>query len=131
MAEVIDKLEKSGHANQVVPLFITIDPWRDTVEQMRSYTKEFHPKILALTGTPNQVTKVAKSYRVYMNKAGSDADYLVDHSIILYLMGPDGKYVKFFGKNMEAPEVYDGIIQAMTPPNTSSWVTFKRAFGLE
>jgi hypothetical protein len=46
-------------------------------------------------------------------------------------MGPDGKYLKFFSKNANAQEVYDGIVQAMTPPNESWWVTFKKAFNIE
>lgn len=130
MAEVVDKLEKVGLANAVAPLLISIDPWRDTVEQMRIYAKEFHPRFLALTGTPAQVNKVAKSYRVFMNKVGSDDDYLLDHSIIEYLVGPDGKFLKFYGKNMSADEIFDSIVQYISPPELSWWVTFQKAFGL-
>jgi protein SCO1/2 len=110
LASVLKKLEQNGLADKVVPLFITIDPWRDTVDQTRAYIKEFHHRLVGLTGTPNQIIKLAKAYRIYVNKAGDDEDYLVDHSIILFLVGPDGKFVSFYGKNSDA----DGVFSAVT-----------------
>jgi len=92
----------------VVPVFITVDPHRDTVEQMRAYKQDFHPTMLALTGTPQQVSRVTKSYRVYfsdtMHRDEDDEDYIVDHSIALYLMGPDGKFMDFYPQLTEPEE---------------------------
>lgn len=92
----------------MVPVFITVDPHRDTVEQMRAYKQDFHPTMLALTGTPQQVSRVTKSYRVYfsdtMHRDEDDEDYIVDHSIALYLMGPDGKFMDFYPQLTEPEE---------------------------
>ena len=87
-------------AARIQPIFITIDPERDTPALMKSYVKNFHPRLIGLTGTPEQIAAVAKAYKVYYAKAvdkGAPADsYLMDHSSITYLMGPDGKFVTHF-----------------------------------
>jgi len=91
------------------PMFISIDPKRDLPAIVDDYCKEFHPRIVGLTGTPEQVKKVSRAYRVYYNEGikTDDADYLVDHSIIHYFIGKNGKFVDFFGKNMTAKEMAD------------------------
>ncbi|KAK6125979.1 hypothetical protein DH2020_040287 [Rehmannia glutinosa] len=111
MAEAIDKIkEKSGM--EVVPVFISVDPERDTVEQVREYVKEFHPKLIGLTGSPDEVKNAARAYRVYYMKTEEEgSDYLVDHSIVMYLMDPNMQFVKFFGKNYDATSLADGVIQ--------------------
>ena len=98
-------------AAKVQPVFISVDPARDTVEQMRLYAQSFDPRLLALTGTPEQIAVVAKAYRVYYAKApgaGGD-DYLMDHSTFVYLMGPDGNYVTHFRYGTSAEEMAAGI----------------------
>lgn len=91
MADIIDKVrEKFGGKQVMRPIFITCDPARDTPEVLRRYLREFHPEIIGLTGTYEQVKDVCKQYRVYFStpkdiKPGED--YLVDHSIYFYLMG--------------------------------------------
>ncbi|XP_020539968.1 protein SCO1 homolog 1, mitochondrial isoform X2 [Jatropha curcas] len=111
LAAAVDKIkEKAGF--EIVPLFISVDPERDTVEQVREYVKEFHPKLIGLTGDPDEIRKAARAYRVYyMKTAEEDSDYLVDHSIVMYLMGPDMQFVKFFGKNNDVDSLTDGIIK--------------------
>lgn len=91
----------------VTPVFISVDPARDTVEQVDDYCKEFHPRIVGLTGTPEQVKQVSRAYRVYFNEGirNSEKDYLIDHSIIHYFVGKNGKFIDFFGKNMTAQEM--------------------------
>ncbi|KAI7835985.1 hypothetical protein COHA_010129 [Chlorella ohadii] len=95
---------------QVVPVFLSVDPQRDGVEQVRDYVKEFHPRMIGLTGSYEQVGAAAKAYRVYFSKTqDSEDDYLVDHSIITYLVNPDGKFVTFYGKNFTKEEMARNI----------------------
>ena len=97
MTQALDLLPPD-QAEQVVPILITVDPERDTVEQLAEYAPLFHPSLVALTGRPRQIKAAAKAYRVYFAKAGNgDSDtYLMDHSSFIYLMGPDGRYVRHF-----------------------------------
>jgi cytochrome oxidase Cu insertion factor (SCO1/SenC/PrrC family) len=89
-------------AGRVQPVFITIDPARDTPEVLREYASHFHPRLVALTGGEEEVAAAVKAYRVYARKAegeGAEAGggYLMDHSTFTYVMGPDGGYVAHFG----------------------------------
>jgi protein SCO1/2 len=94
---VADAMDRLGtRADQVQPLFITVDPKRDTPSVMKQYTAAFSPRIVGLTGTPDEIASVAKEYRVYYaeHRTGPDPnDYSMDHSSILYLMGPDGHFI--------------------------------------
>ena len=78
---------------KVQPLFVTIDPARDTPEALGAFVSRYHPRLLGLTGTPEQIAQVAKEYVVVYNKVeGSAPDrYLMAHTQIAFLMGPDGK----------------------------------------
>ncbi|KAJ8760822.1 hypothetical protein K2173_021860 [Erythroxylum novogranatense] len=80
----IEKIkEKTGI--EIVPVFIFVDPERDTVEQVREYCKEFHPKLVGLTGNLEEIKKAARAYRIYYMKiVEEDSDHLVDHSIVIY-----------------------------------------------
>lgn len=82
------------------PLFITVDPDRDTKAVLRDYAGAFHPTLLGLTGTQEQISVAAKAYRVhrrvYRLEGAGPKEYLVDHSSLAYLMGPDGKFVTMF-----------------------------------
>lgn len=88
-------------AGKVRPIFVTIDPERDTPEVLAGYVKQFDPRLIGLTGTPEEIAAIAKAYRVYYEKVveeGATAadDYTMDHSSVAYLMGPDGKFLTFF-----------------------------------
>jgi len=85
-------------AQKVVPIFITVDPGRDTPAQMKTYASNFDPRLVALTGSPEAIASVAGEYRVYYQKAKGEngGDYTVDHSSAIYLMGRDGRYVGHF-----------------------------------
>lgn len=112
MAQALNKLGKT--ADLIQPLFISVDPERDTIEKIAKYVKEFHPKIIGLTGTPEQISKVAKAYRVYYSVTPGTKDqdeYLLDHSIILYLMDPEGNFLKFYGKNETVDSLTKNIQQ--------------------
>ncbi|MBO6633981.1 SCO family protein [Parvibaculum sp.] len=86
-------------AEKVQPIFITVDPERDTPDVMARYVELFHPRLVGLTGTPEQIDKVAKAYHVFYRKVtdeSSSEDYTMDHSSIVFLMGPNGDYLKLF-----------------------------------
>jgi len=89
MAAMID-LVKKEHGNIMTPMFITCDPARDTPAVMKEYLEEFHPDLVGLTGTYDQIKQLCKAYRVYFSTPPDiepGQDYLVDHSIYFYLMG--------------------------------------------
>jgi cytochrome oxidase Cu insertion factor (SCO1/SenC/PrrC family) len=114
MTQALDLLPPE-QAEQVVPIFITIDPERDTVAQLAEYAPLFHPRLVALTGSPEATKAAAQAYRVYFAKAGDqDSDaYLMDHSTFIYLMGPDGRYVRHFAHNAAPEEIAAAIEAAM------------------
>lgn len=95
---------------QISPLFITVDPERDSAERSDEYAKNFHEAFIGLAGSAEDVQKVAKAYRVYYSRDETPGDdYLVDHSIITYLMDPRGEFVEFYGKNASAKEMSSRI----------------------
>ena len=96
MAQAVELL--GDDAAKVQPLFITVDPERDTPEVMKAYAENFGAGMIGLTGTPEQVAQAARAYRVYYRKATSESatDYLMDHSSIVYLMGRDGRFLTHF-----------------------------------
>ena len=102
-------------AKSVQPIFITIDPKRDTPNHLKDYVKNFYPGIIALTGTQDLIKDVAKKYRIYFSQATQDKtksnsdNYLLDHSSIVFLMGKDGKYITHFNHQTNA-EVMAKII---------------------
>jgi cytochrome oxidase Cu insertion factor (SCO1/SenC/PrrC family) len=94
------ELLPAAEAAKLAPIFITVDPERDTVEQLASYVTLFDPALIGLTGSRAEIDAAIRAYRVYARKAegGAAGDgYLVDHSAFTYLMGPDGAYVTHFG----------------------------------
>jgi len=112
VAEVYRDLPAEQQA-QIVPIFITVDPERDTVEQMAQYVPSFSPSLVGLTGSQEQVGAVLKAYHVYARKAGSGENYGVDHSSILYLMNKDGRFLRHFDSSAKNQEIKDGIAKAL------------------
>lgn len=94
---VADAMDKLGPAaSRVQPLFITVDPKRDTPAVVKQYAAAFGPSIEGLTGTPEEIATVAKEYRVYYaeHRTGPGPnDYSMDHNSVLYLMSPDGGFI--------------------------------------
>jgi protein SCO1/2 len=80
-------------AARLAPIFVSVDPDRDKPAVLKQYVTAFHPKLTGLTGTPEQIATTAKAYAILYSKAGKPgaADYLMDHSRLAYLFGPDGK----------------------------------------
>ena len=106
-------------AVQVQPLFITVDPERDTPKVVKEYVGNFHPSIIGLTGTAAQVAAAAKAYKVYYKKAEQvdDTNYMMDHSTLIFLMGPDGKFIDTFQEDVEPQLLVQGIEKAMRSRN--------------
>ena len=104
LSEISEALDSLGDiADRVVPVFVTIDPQRDTPENLKDYVGNFHPRLVGLTGTPQQIAAVAKAYGVFYVKLEGDGDqpadpedYFMGHTGFTYLMGPDGKYLNTF-----------------------------------
>ncbi|SPH23513.1 SCO1 protein [Defluviimonas aquaemixtae] len=103
-AEAVDALEEQGY--DVTPVIISVDPTRDTPEVLKEWTDYIHPRMIGLTGTPDQIADVAKTYRTYYKVPESPEDeyYLVDHATHTYLMLPDHGFVEFFSRDT-TPEV--------------------------
>lgn len=87
-------------AKQVAPIFISIDPARDTVAQLKDYLSNFNPPVEGLTGSQAAIDAVVKEYKVYARKVENPkGDYTMDHSAFMYLMDKNGKYVTHFAHN--------------------------------
>ena len=112
--EIAGALQKLGPlADKVQPIFITVDPARDTPKVMGEYVKAFDPRIVGLTGTPDQIAAAARAYRVYYAKvADKDAPdgYLMDHSSVIYVLRPgDGRFVATFTHETTADQMAERL----------------------
>ena len=101
LTDAVDALGEQ--AAKVQPIFVTVDPGRDTVARLADYVPRFHPRLIGLTGAEAQIRPVIKAYRVARMKVPQQSDgpsgpdaYLVGHGSLTYLMGPDGKFLTFF-----------------------------------
>ena len=118
IARVIDQLKESHPklAAEIVPIFVSVDPARDSLAALKAYSKDFHPRFVFLTGSPVQVQEMAKKYRVYVSKADEtdDGDYLVDHSIVVYFHDDRGELADCFTQSMRPNDIAEKIVQRMT-----------------
>jgi cytochrome oxidase Cu insertion factor (SCO1/SenC/PrrC family) len=110
----LDQLGQAGEAVQ--PIFITLDPERDTPAHLRDYLRLFHPRLVGLTGEPAAIAAAASAFRVYYNKIefSHRSDYTVDHSAFIYLMGRDGKYIGFFPPGTTADRLAEALRAYLT-----------------
>jgi protein SCO1/2 len=118
LTAVSDALDKLGpKADRIQPLFITVDPKRDTPAVVKQYAAAFGLRIIGLTGSPEQVAAAAKAYRVYFAEhrtgPGPD-DYSMDHSSVLYLMGPDGRFIAPVRADQDGPELAAALTKLMS-----------------
>lgn len=134
LGDMLDNLKKN-HDVELQPIFITCDPARDSPEIIKQYLEDFHPSIVGLTGTYDQVKNACKKYRVYFStppdvKPGQD--YLVDHSIFFYLMDPEGNFVDVIGREVDAKQGAEKILkqvnafvpEAEREKRKNSWLSF-------
>lgn len=118
MSEAVDLLGDAGDVVQ--PIFITIDPTRDTVEVMSDYVTHFHPRLVGLTGTVEQVEAIGARYGVRAKRYGEEAasaseqgdnDYFLDHTGAIYLIAPDGGGLTYFQHGVPAADIAATIQQ--------------------
>jgi protein SCO1/2 len=102
MSEVLKSL--GGRASLVTPIFVTLDPSRDTPTVLRQYLASFGPRFIGLTGTQQQIAAIAREFKVYsVKRPPSGGGYAIDHSNVICLMGPDGKFLTAYD-NSQTPE---------------------------
>jgi cytochrome oxidase Cu insertion factor (SCO1/SenC/PrrC family) len=104
---------------RVQPLFVTVDPERDTAQHLAEYVQLFHPRLIGLTGSLDAVRKAADAYKVYFAKVpiGKEGrDYTVDHTAFIYLMDRDGNYLGFFPPGTTADRIVEIIRPRLAEP---------------
>lgn len=104
-------LDELGAKREAVrPVFITVDPERDTPEILKDYVASFDAPILALTGSPEEIARAAKAYRVYYAKhAEPGGDYSMDHSSVIYVMDPEGRFTASFTHQSTPEEIAERL----------------------
>jgi len=124
-AEALDVL--GPRAKQIVPIFITVDPKRDTPDRLKSYLSAFdakppsvRPNFVGLTGTDEEIARAAEAYEVYYRahldaRSGGAEEYSVDHSGHTYLMGPDGKFVAYYTQGILPDELAADLMLKVPP----------------
>src|SRR5262252_463088 len=106
LSRITDMMELLGKdADRVQPLFITVDPQRDTVGVMRDYVAAFDRRVVGLTGPPDAIAAVARSYGVVSDRSGSGPDYTIGHSAAVYLVDPAGRYSTTLDPTMSAQDM--------------------------
>jgi protein SCO1/2 len=117
MINVSQALKSMGSlATRLQPIFITIDPKRDTPALLKDYLSNFDGNIVGLSGTDAETAAVAKNYGVYYQPRATDAGYTVDHSTALYLVSPQGEYVRPFRADLDPGQLAQDLTAAMTAP---------------
>ncbi len=115
VAAALDTL--GAKAAKLQPLLITVDPGRDTPAVLARYTAAFSPRLLGLSGTAAEIGAVEKEYRIYaaIHRTGpGQGDYTVDHSSVLYLMGPDGRLIAPLKADSSSDQIADTILHYMS-----------------
>lgn len=112
MCRVVDIIDKVKIKDQTLqPIFITVDPDRDDYKTVGKYVKDFSSKLIGLSGSRNQIEQVTKAYRVYYSAGpqDEDKDYIVDHTVIMYLVDPEGNFTDYYGQNKKAEEIATAV----------------------
>ncbi len=109
-----------GAADAITPLYITVDPSRDTPDVMKAFLESNYPRFIGLTGTPDQIDHAKKLFRVFAHKKADPDDpdgYAVPHSAITYVIGPDGKYCAHFADHLDEDDVFESLKTILTDGN--------------
>ncbi|XP_061203084.1 protein SCO2 homolog, mitochondrial [Neopsephotus bourkii] len=115
LSRAVAALERDPALPPLQPLFVTVDPERDDEAALQRYLRDFHPRLLGLTGTAEEVRAAAAAFRVYASAGPRDADgdYIVDHSVLIYLLGPDGLFLDCYGSSKSAEELERSVRRHM------------------
>ncbi|XP_042259019.1 protein SCO2 homolog, mitochondrial [Thunnus maccoyii] len=111
LSAVVAALDRDPSLPPVQPLFITVDPERDDVPALARYVKDFHPRLVAMTGTPEEVKDAGRDYRVYASPGpkDEDGDYIVDHTILIYLVSPDGLFLDYYNRMKNQEQIAESV----------------------
>lgn len=111
LSAVVASLDRDESLPPVQPLFITVDPERDDVAALARYVQDFHPRLIGLTGTPEEVKHAGRDYRVYASPGpkDEDGDYIVDHTILIYLISPDGLFVDYYNRMKNQDQIAESV----------------------
>ncbi|XP_074481921.1 protein SCO2 homolog, mitochondrial [Sebastes fasciatus] len=111
LSAVVAALDRDTSLPAVQPLFITVDPERDDVPALARYVKDFHPRLIGLTGTPEEVKHAGRDYRVYASPGpkDEDGDYIVDHTILIYLISPDGLFLDYYNRMKDQDQISESL----------------------
>lgn len=112
MSQALDILEDEGlDITPIQPLFISVDPERDTVDALSAYMPAFHEAFIGLTGSREQVDAMLRAYNIYASKAELEdsTDYLMNHSSLIYFMGKDGEFLRYFPPKKSPEEMAAGL----------------------
>ena len=129
MSKVVDEVRRLKPNQPIVPLFVSCDPKRDSLLAIKEYLSVFHKDFVGLVGTAKQVDDACKSYRIYYSIPAEDQsakeDYLIDHSIAIFLFDPNGQFVEFFGNRYDEKEITAKVVGYMTElerdPTWTNW----------
>jgi protein SCO1/2 len=114
IAAALDSLDPET-VGQITPVFITVDPERDTPDVVGQYVSHFHPAMVGLTGSQEQIDAAVQVYRAYSKKAPQEeGPYLMDHSSVTYLMNPEGEFVRHFSHGVSPDDMAEGLRKALT-----------------
>jgi cytochrome oxidase Cu insertion factor (SCO1/SenC/PrrC family) len=116
---ITDALAQLGPAAQSIqPIFITVDPERDTLDRLAYYVTAFHPSLIALTGTVEQVRAVATTFKAWFAKVEppTGAGYTVDHTAFIYIVGKDGRYAGFLPPSTSADRIAEVVRNKLNTP---------------
>ncbi len=118
LSDMMVALDELGpRQDRIQPVFVTIDPERDTPERLKSFVAEFDPRLIGLSGSPAQITAAAKAYRVYYAKAEdpeAGPDYLMNHSSVIYLIDPRGRYVTHFNHGTAPDRIAERLLEELS-----------------
>lgn len=111
LSAVVSALDGDASLAPVQPVFITVDPERDDVAALARYVADFHPRLLALTGTAEEVKAAGRDYRVYASAGprDEDGDYIVDHTVLIYLVSPDGLFLDYYNRTKSQDQITDSV----------------------
>ncbi|KAM9705248.1 protein SCO2 homolog, mitochondrial [Menidia menidia] len=111
LSGVVAALDAEPGLPAVQPLFVTVDPARDDAVAMATYVADFHPRLLGLTGSPEEVRRAGRDFRVYASAgpADADGDYVVDHTVLIYLLSPDGLFLDYYNRTKSQQQILDSV----------------------